>query len=216
MNERELVRRCRAGEREAQQELYDHTSERIYSLLLKMTANADDAFDLAQETYLKAFTRMGQFDGRSSITTWLYRVAINEALQFLRRAKKVRIKLQEIALQNGTKGDIERHDSIERTSARIDVNDALAALAPIERAMLLLRYKDGLDYRAIAEAVDCAPGTVASRLNRARHSLREILRKSYTGRKETDHMEHPKGGEGDSVSAPAPIIGKGKKRATRS
>jgi RNA polymerase sigma-70 factor (ECF subfamily) len=151
-----------------------------------MTASPDDAFDLVQETYLKAFTRIGQFDGRSSVATWLYRVAVNEALQFLRRASQTRLKLQEIAPENGTESDI------EQSTVRLDINDALAALAPNDRAMLLLRYQEGLDYRAIADVVGCAAGTVASRLNRARQRLREILRNSYAVGEERGHGEHPK------------------------
>ncbi len=186
MTEHDLVQRCREGNREAQREIYDRTSERVYRLLLKMTASPDDALDLAQETYLKAFTRIGQFDGRSSVATWLYRVAVNEALQFHRGAGQTRVKMQKLAPQNGTGSDI------ERSTIRLDVNTGLAALAPNDRAILLLRYQEGLDYRAIAQVVGCADGTVASRLNRAREALRGILRKSYGEGEETGPGEHPK------------------------
>ncbi len=185
MNEHDLVDRCREGDRVAQRELYDRTSERIYRLLLKMTANPDDAFDLAQETYLKAFTRISQFDGRSSIATWLYRVAVNEALQFLRGARQKRAKLEEIGLDNQAESDI------DQSTVRLDVNEALAALTPDERSVLLLRYQEGLDYRGIAEVLGCAAGTVASRLNRARVRLRGILRKSYAAGEEGGDGEHP-------------------------
>lgn len=185
MTEQDLVERCREGDREAQRELYDRTSGPVYRLLLKMTANPDDAFDLAQETYLKAFTRINQFDGRSSVATWLYRVAVNEALQFLRSAGRTRARLREIAPEQCA------GSSIEQSSIRLDMNDALATLPPSDRAMLLLRYQEGLDYRAIAEVVGCASGTVASRLNRARRNLREILRKSYGPREEKGHDDHP-------------------------
>ncbi len=206
MTEQELIRRCRDGDQEARRELYDRTSGRIYRLLLKMTASTDDAFDLAQETYLKAFTRIGQFDGRSSVTTWLYRVAVNEALQFLRRASRTRVKLHEIDPKSSTESDL------ERTTVRLDVNDALAAIAPTERAMILLRYQDGLDYRAIAEVVGCAPGTVASRLNRARRGLRGILQESYASDEEREHGEHPKD-VGEISSEP---VHEDKRRWTRS
>ena len=147
MTEPELVKRCAEGNREAQRALYDRTSGRVYRLLLKMTASPDDAFDLAQETYLKAFARIGQFDGRSAIATWLYRVAVNEALQFLKRASRTRVKLHEVAPANGVPSDA------EWSTVRLDVNAALADLAPNERIILLLRYQEGLDYRAIAEVV---------------------------------------------------------------
>ena len=185
MTERELVKRSGEGNREAQRALYDRTSGRVYRLLLKMTASPDDAFDVAQETYLKAFTHIGRFDGRSSIATWLYRVAVNEALQFLRRASRTRVKLHEVAPANGVPSDA------ERSTVRLDVNAALAELAPNERIILLLRYQEGLDYRAIAEVVGCPAGTVASRLNRARDALRELLRKSYAPAEERLHGEHP-------------------------
>ncbi|RME38752.1 MAG: sigma-70 family RNA polymerase sigma factor, partial [Planctomycetota bacterium] len=85
--ERDLIARCRQGDRNARRTLFERTSDRIYRLLLRMTGNADDAFDLAQETYLRAFTEIGKFDGRSNVATWLYRIAVNEALQCLRRRR---------------------------------------------------------------------------------------------------------------------------------
>ena len=188
MTEQDLLERCRDGDREAQRELYDRTSGPVYRLLLKMTASPDDAFDLAQETYLKAFTRINQFDGRSSVATWLYRVAVNEALQLLRRAGRTRDRLQEMAPEQCA------GSNIEQSSLKLDMNDALGTLGPNDRAMLLLRYQEGLDYRAIAEVVGCASGTVASRLNRARGNLREILRKSYGLREEKGHGDHPTDG----------------------
>ncbi len=185
MIEHDLLERCRAGNRDAQRELYDQTSAPIYRLLLKMTASPDDAFDLAQETYLKAFTQLGRFDGRSSLATWLYRVAVNEALQFLRRAKQTRVKLQELAAEDCAASEN------GRTTARLDVNNALAMLPPNDRAMLLLRYQEGLNYRSIAATIGCAEGTVASRLNRARERLRNLLQNSYEW-EGSDSPMHPK------------------------
>lgn len=197
MTEHDLLERCREGNRDAQRELYDRTSESVYRLLLKMTASPDDAFDLAQETYIKAFTRIGRFDGRSSVATWLYRVAFNEALQFLRRAGKTRMKLQEVVPDDDMESDI------EQSTVRLDVNDALALLPARDRAMLALRYHEGLDYRAIAEVVGCAAGTVASRLYRARQGLREILQKSYAPGEEGAHDKHPNG-DGKVSDEPRP------------
>ena len=208
VTEHDLVQRCREGNREAQRELYDRTSEHIYRLLLKMTTSTDDAFDLTQETYIKAFTRIAQFDGRSSVATWLYRVAVNEALQFLRRAGQMRAKLQEIVPDDRMESDI------EQSTIRLDVNDALALLPPHDRAMLALRYQEGLDYRAIAEVVGCAAGTVASRLNRARQGLRGILQKSYATKEERSHDEHPKGD--GKVSSETGRDGKPRRAGTRS
>ncbi len=186
VTEHELVKLCRQGNREAQRELYDRTSERIYRLLLRMTGNPDDAFDLAQDAYVKAFTRIEQFDGRSSVETWLYRVAVNEALQHLRRAGRERAKRRDLAPLNVSGADNDVGD------IGLDIRDAVNALSPSDRAMIFLRYQEGLDYRAIAQVCDCATGTVASRLNRARREMRSNLQKSYGPQEVRRRGGHPK------------------------
>ena len=87
MDETALIERCRAREREAQRELYQKYSRRIYNLALRMTRNADDAFEIAQDTFVRAFERIDSFDRRSQFGTWLHRIATNEALQLLRHRK---------------------------------------------------------------------------------------------------------------------------------
>lgn len=197
VTEAEMLERCRAGQRDAQRELYARTVDRIHRLLLKMTNREEDAFDLAQETYVRAFAHVGRFDGRSSVQTWLYRIAINEALAFLRRAKAQRKTLSSLSAD-----PTRREAATDETDARMDVGAALAALSPADRLLLLLRYEQGLDYRTMAEVVDCAEGTVASRLNRARQRLRELLEPSYGTREETDADTHPSERQ---VSATRPI-----------
>lgn len=182
--EKQLVAGCRRGDRAARHQLYDLTSEKIHRLMLKMTRNPDDAFDLTQEAYVRAFTQIDQFDGRSSLTTWLYRIAVNQALQFLRRARTGREKMN--VVRGAAKSSVDGQGNI----TRIDVHDALATLEADEQAILLLRYHEGLSYEQIAETLGCAGGTVASRLNRARHRLKERLEKSYGPAEEKDRAEH--------------------------
>lgn len=185
-DEQSLIDGARRGDREAQREIYSRTADRIYRLLLRMTRNPDDAFDLAQETYLRAFTRISQFDGRSAFATWLYGIAVNEGRQFLRRSTKRRTQELEPPLDPS---DAASND--DRAHVRVDVEDALAALAPDDRAILLLRYQEGLDYATIAEIAGCPPGTVASRLNRARQRLRERLWDAYGCMEEIADGDHP-------------------------
>ncbi len=189
VNEQALVDRCRLQDREAQRVLFEQTSSRVYGLLLRMTRNPEDAFDLTQEVYLKAFARIEQFDGRSALSTWLHRIAVNEALQFQRRGKSIRLKTEQLALRT----EKERDDR-EATALRLDIEDALAKLEPPDQVIILLRHQDGLDYRTIAQVLDCAEGTVASRLNRARDRLREYLRESYDRGEESDASVHPTSG----------------------
>lgn len=178
----ELIEGCRRGDREAQHELYAHTSERIYRLLLTMTRDADAAFDLAQDTYVQAFTRIDQFDGRSTLATWVYRIAVNQALQFLRKGERAKRRMSKI-----DRPEAPADDSL---SIQMDVSAALADLDPRDRTILILRYQDGLDYRAIADILECAPGTVASGLNRARQRLRDRLG-GYAAREDSAAPEHP-------------------------
>ncbi len=189
LTEAELVDRCRRADRDAQRELYARTHQRIYRVLLRMTRDEDAAFDLAQETYIRAFARIDQFDGRSAVSTWLYRIAVTEALQHLRREKRRNSRLREAA-ENAPQPPAQM--GLGRHADRLDVRDALDSLDDDDRLILLLRYQEDLDYNVIAEITGCAPGTVASRLHRARHRLREILDPGYGTREETSAEQHQK------------------------
>lgn len=196
MIEHKLVERCRRGDRKAQQEVYARTAERICRVLTRITHSPEDALDLAQETYIRAFTRIAQFDGNSSFYTWLCRIAVNEALQFLRREGVARTKRESFA------AGYERGDSDNGADTRIDIEAALAQLSALERTMLVLRYQEGLDYQSIAQVADCPPGTVGSRLNRAREKMRELLKKGYGLVEETSASNHPIDGvESESVDS---------------
>ncbi|MCG3127221.1 MAG: hypothetical protein CHACPFDD_02079 [Phycisphaerae bacterium] len=198
LTEHELVVRCKRGDRAAQHALYERTSERIFRLLVRMTHSQEHAEDLAQETYLKAFAAIATFDERSALNTWLYRIAVNEALQWLRRKKPALFDPDLAAARPDPRNN--GHDP----AAHLDLEDAMAALDPMDQAMLLLRYQEGLDYRTIAEVTEIAMGTVASRLNRARERLRELLRDFAPPREETPPDVHPisHGREGAARIAP--------------
>ncbi len=192
MEDEDFIQRCREGDRQAHAELYRCTSEKIYRLLLRMTRNPDDAFDLTQQTYVQALRNFGRFDGRSALSTWLYRIAVNQALRFRHRAAQIQRRTESILSDEG-------EPSTERApdGTRLDVEEALAVLAPQERVILLLRYQEGLSYRAIAEVAECAEGTVGSRLNRARKTLKHLLQKGYGNREERDRAAHQNGEESE-------------------
>lgn len=183
--DRDLVERCRNGDREALREVLDSTSPQLYRLLLRMTGNAEDAADLIQETFVKGFTRLDQFDGRSAMATWFYRIAVNEALLFRRRQSLTALKLRELATLAPRKAGTTHND------LNLDMRAALATLSADDQAALLLRYQEGLDYRAIAQILDCPAGTVASRLNRARDRLRAVLQRDYGPQEESGARAHP-------------------------
>lgn len=171
MTEPELVRGCLRRDPAVQQELYARTSARIYRLLLGLTRNEEDAADLLQDTYIRAFERIEQFHGHSSLGTWLYRIAINEARQRARRNRR-----HEEILREEAPPPAEAHRGDQDTAdLRIDLDAALARLPDEERTLILLRYFEELDYTRMAEVLERPPGTIASGLNRARRMLQEIL-----------------------------------------
>lgn len=150
-------------------ELYGEYHERVWSLMRKMVGR-QDAQDLTQQVFVKVIERGGSFQRRSSVWTWLYRVAANEALSHLRRQK-----LRRHVSLNG-----EPAMKLDEAEHRFgDAKEALARaldeLDPLLRVVFVLKEVEKLSYREIAESVGIPEGTVGSRLNRARHELRRHL-----------------------------------------
>ncbi len=186
MIDQELIAGFRRSERAAQHEIYSRSVQRVYGLVLRITGDRDEALDVVQDAYVRAFTRADQFDGRSSIETWLCRIAINEALQHRRRSARG----EQVASVNGR---FPRTAGTTAPDRRMEVQEALSRLPEADRAILILRYHEGLDYAAIADLTGCPAGTVASRLNRARARVRELLQESEVNAEENGRRSHQTG-----------------------
>jgi RNA polymerase sigma-70 factor (ECF subfamily) len=187
VTEAELVRLCARGDWIAREALYRRYAGRILAILSRMARNEQDALDLLQETFLKAYRNIGRFEEHASLDTWLHRIAVNEALQWMRRRGREERGRRGMAAQS------RGHDTLADAShdLRMDVESALERLPETDRAILVLRYEQGLDYAAIASVMDVAPGTVASRLNRARARLRETLASVWPIAEDTRAIKHP-------------------------
>lgn len=175
-----LIEACRAGQTQAFGELVRRYQDRLYPTILRLTGNAEDAHDLLQDAFLRAYEKLGRFHGDSSFYTWLYRIAVNLALSG-RRRRRMTLRL------SGTRWDepidppdlSERSDPtrpLERAERSAMIQQALNALAPDHRAVVVLKEYDGLRYEEVAEVLGIPIGTVRSRLHRARCELRERLR----------------------------------------
>jgi len=191
VDERQLITACRAMDRSAQRRLYDQTVERVYRLIFRMVRNADDAFDLTQEVYVRVLTRIDEFRAECSLATWIHRIAVNETLAFLRRRQT-----QNRHLNSSAGRDEARSAYVLGQDEQLDVQTALDQLSEEDRLILFLRYDQGHDYRAIGELLECAEGTVASRLSRARQRLREALTDGCSFREETRAPSHQNDGSG--------------------
>lgn len=162
-----VVTACLSGDLAAHRQLYDACHENVYRLAVRMVG-LQDAADVTQQVFLQAFRSIHQFQGGSRFETWLYRLAVNESLQHLRRNRRWRHhELDREPMDETQHGDdAERKELLEQALARID---------PELRAIFLLREVEELSYHEIAEALDIPEGTVGSRLNRARRELRRHL-----------------------------------------
>ncbi len=164
-----IVFASQQGNAEAQRELYDRCQHSVYRLVVRMVG-VQAAPDVAQDAFLKTFRSLRQFSGRSRFETWLYRLAVNECLQFLRRARR------EPCERLSREPEDRSPDKADHLQHRELLEQALTRLDPDLRSVFLLREVEGLSYRELAEALGIPEGTVASRLNRARTELQGLLR----------------------------------------
>lgn len=179
----ELVERLKAGDQTAYTELVDENASRIYRLALRMMGNEADAEDVLQETFLSAFKAIDSFEARSSLSTWLYRIANNAALMRLRRKEPVQVSVDEPIEQDD--GDVIPRqffdfcclpeDDLMRIEAREEMSRAVEALSPTLKSVFILRDIEGLSTQETADALDLSISAVKSRLMRARLKLREQL-----------------------------------------
>jgi RNA polymerase sigma-70 factor (ECF subfamily) len=182
-DESELVLRTKQGDLEAYDKLVRRFQERIYATIYHMTANHEDANDLAQETFIKAFHAIKSFKGDSSFFTWLYRIAVNKSINFLKqRRSKNTLSLNDLDLNAEHDPDLVALVS-ERTPRR-DVNlaelqeklnAAMQRLSETHRLVVTLHDVQGLAHEEIGKIMGCNAGTVRSRLFYARQQLQAHL-----------------------------------------
>ncbi len=163
-----LLARCLKKDRQAQRQLYEMTHQAVYRLMVRMVG-LQEASDLTQQVYLKLFSKLHQFAGNSKFETWLYRLASNEALQYLRKnSRKKTTSLIEDPVN-------QQQPIAERDEQRELLGVALDRIEPELRSIFLLREVEEMSYREIAKIIDVPEGTVGSRLNRARRDLQTHL-----------------------------------------
>jgi RNA polymerase sigma-70 factor (ECF subfamily) len=173
----ELIHRSQAGDTEAFDELVTKYRVRIYTMIYGMVRNENDAWDLAQEGFLKAWRSIHQFEGRSSFYTWLHSLAVNLALDSLRRkGRRVEVELDD-AIPCSLPGPRSKY---RLTEIRQHIDAALAQLSPEHRAVIILKDIEDLQYQEIADILNLSIGTVMSRLFYGRKKLQSILRPIFS------------------------------------
>ena len=180
--ETQIVRRVLEGDVNAFEDLVTEHEKGVYAIAQRMTGNAEDAADMTQETFIKAYNSLSSFRGDSKFSVWLYRIATNVCLDFLRsRSRKPTMSLS-VEDDDGEETQMDIADEsqspeqlLERGLTRDAVRRGLKSLSPEYRQILLLREIQGLSYEEIAEALALEVGTVKSRIFRARKRLCAFL-----------------------------------------
>ena len=183
LEEMELVKRARKGELTAYDELVRRYQERIYATIYHMTANHEDANDLAQEAFIKAFRALRSFKGGSSFYTWVYRIAVNKTINFLKQRKnKVHMSLNDLDFNAEHDPDLVALISdktprrqVSLTELQEKLNTAMQKLSEHHRLVVTLHDVQGLSHEEVAKIMDCNIGTVRSRLFYARQQLQAYL-----------------------------------------
>ena len=179
----ELVRAARQGDMRAYDQLVQRYQERIYATVYHMTSNHEDANDLAQETFIKAYSALKSFKGDSSFYTWVYRIAVNKTINFLKQRKnKVSLSLNDLDfnVENNPElvafvSDKTPRRDIALSELQEKLNVALQKLSDVHRMVVTLHDVQGLSHEEIATIMDCNVGTVRSRLFYARQQLQAYL-----------------------------------------
>ncbi len=185
----ELIRRAREGDTDAYDRLVLKYRDRIYALAYNMTSNRHDAEDLVQDAFVRAYRSLGKFRGQSSFYTWIYRIAVNRAINFLKKRKR-----RQAPSLDDVDGGIERDPAFVELSARITprrevnlnelqkkLNEALQKLSEKHRTVVVLHDIQGIPHEQISRMVGVSEGTVRSRLFYARKQLQGELAE-YTKR----------------------------------
>lgn len=190
MQDELLIRRAQRGDADAFEQLLLEHQKNVYNLCYRMAGNPDDAMDLSQETFLRAWRCLDQYQFASAFSTWLYRLCSNICIDFLRRRRRqqtVPLTFEDADGEEQTYAvpDVQPlpEEQVELKLTREILQAAMAQLLPEHRAVLQLRVVNEMSYEQIADVLDIQIGTVKSRLSRARNQLKKILERGNLSRR---------------------------------
>lgn len=176
-NEAALVSRAQSGDTQAFEDLVRTYRNDVYAFVYRFVRNREDAWDLAQETFIKAYRALGRFRGEASFKTWILRIAANQSRDHLRRKKLPAVSTD--AAEGAPVAPVPEGQHPDAQAERNElsglIEEVLEELPFKHRTVFILREFEGLSYEEIAQAAGCRIGTVMSRLYHARRKMREAL-----------------------------------------
>jgi RNA polymerase sigma-70 factor (ECF subfamily) len=171
VDERVLIARVQAGDASAERELYDAHVDRVYRLVYRLAGDADQAQDYAQEAFIRAFERLGDFRGEAALGTWICAIAVSVALNGLRKIKRLRAR--EVDIDGAIGLSSTRREAEPDLKTRLA--DAIEGLPDGYRAVFVMHDVEGYTHEEIGQVLGVQPGTSKAQLSRARAKLRRTL-----------------------------------------
>jgi RNA polymerase sigma-70 factor (ECF subfamily) len=171
----ELARRCGQGDMAAFEELYRTHAARLYSLVLRMIGSPQDAEDLLQDVFLHAYRKLGGFRGESSLGTWLYRLAVNQCLDFLRGRQTKMARVTGSYDDSGMSEPAAPAPVVPNAISRVDLERAIARLPDGCRTAFVLHDVEGFAHHEVGDMLGVSEGTSKSQVHKARLKLRALL-----------------------------------------
>jgi len=171
----ELAERCRRGDPDAFEELYRAHAGRLYALIFRMAGSVQEAEDLLQDVFLNAHRKLGSFRGDSTLGTWLYRMAVNQCLDFLRGRQAKMARTTGSLDEEGADEPIAAAPQVPTAVSRIDLERAIAQLPVGCRAAFVLHDVEGFEHHEVASMLGVSVGTSKSQVHKARMKLRRLL-----------------------------------------
>jgi RNA polymerase sigma-70 factor (ECF subfamily) len=171
----ELAQRCRDGDSTAFEELYRAHAGRLYSLVFRMAGSAEQAEDLLQDVFLHAHRKLGSFRGDSSLGTWLYRLAVNQCLDFLRGRQTKMTRATSSLDEDGADEPSAAMPAVPTAVSRIDLERAIAKLPEGCRIAFVLHDVEGFEHNEVSRMLGISEGTSKSQVHKARLKLRAML-----------------------------------------
>ncbi len=178
--EKDLIHRAKRGDISAFEDLISGYEKKVYNTAYRFFNNAEDAMDVSQEIFIKVFTSLRRFREDSSFSTWLYRIAVNTCIDFLRKKREDVLPIkEEIVMDDKTKLGFQTElpeEFMEKQEVKQAIMKAISTLPEEQRICIILRDVQGFSYTEISDVLSCSLGTVKSRLFRGRRALKENLK----------------------------------------
>lgn len=181
--ESELISRCQQGDQEALKEIFNLYHRKVYRIAYGVVRQREDALDIVQEVFIKLYHSIKNFKGRSNFYTYLYRMTLNQAIDYSRKTKKSHLFSSHWEKEPEPVDEETQRPDFQAAQKQFEerVQKAIGKLPEDQRAALILREIEELSYQEIAEVMECSLGTVMSRIHYGRKRLRELLKEEWKG-----------------------------------